>query len=107
MAYGSIHTTAGSRKKTPVREEARRSGRRLASEVIRLLLIGHPRQFAFLRLRTGAQCRYRLLPEVVHPLACPKSVELLGEVANRNWQVRESNLDLGISVLGFTALGAA
>jgi hypothetical protein len=27
--------------------------------------------------------------------------------ANRNWQVMESNLDLGIPVLGFTALGAA
>jgi hypothetical protein len=40
-------------------------------------------------------------------LRAAKSVELLGEVANRNWQVRESNLDLGISVLGFTALGAA
>jgi hypothetical protein len=53
MAYGSMHTTAGSKKKTPVREEARRSGPRVATEVIRLLLIGHPRQFAFLRLRNG------------------------------------------------------
>jgi hypothetical protein len=46
-------------------------------------------------------------PKLFIHLRAAKSVELLGEVANRNWQVRESNLDLGISVLGFTALGAA
>ena len=42
----------------------------------------------------------------IEEIGTRKSIERLGEVA-KQWQVRESNLDPGISVLGLTALGAA
>jgi hypothetical protein len=103
MAYGSIHTTAGSRKKTPVREEARHSGPRVATEVITLLSIGHPRQFAFLRLRNGGHLSIQTATRSCSSTCVTRSrSNCLAKLPI----VTESNLDLGISVLGLTVPGA-